>query len=90
MNCEAAPAATQTCWDCGQEIGASEKTCPKCHADIEAAKEEDSLIERALKRLAAKKKKTRPAPDTPAATTTPVSRFKTPGLAKLFPGKKKE
>jgi len=90
LNCEAVPSAIQTCWDCGQEIGVNEKKCPKCQADIEAAKEEDSLIERALKRLALKKKKTRAAPIVDTPPVVAVSRFKTPGLAKLFTQKKKE
>ena len=81
LNCEAA--TTQTCWDCGQEIGASETVCPKCKADLTVAKAEDDVVERSLKRIAAKrKKKITPAPApaaTPAKKTHPFA-----GLGKIF------
>lgn len=92
LKCEETPAPeTQICGDCGQEVGVNEKICPKCKADLEAAKEEDSLVERSLKRMKTKKeaakKKTSPAPPEVAPA---ASRYKSPGLAKLFNRKTKE
>lgn len=69
LNCEAP--ALQTCWDCEQEIGASETKCPKCGADLALQKAEDDVVERSLKRLAKKRKKTK-QPLTPVPVPEPV------------------
>ncbi len=65
-NCgaETPPATTRKCYDCDAEIGANEKICPKCKANLEDTDQEDGVIEKALARLK-KKRKTPPTPPTP-------------------------
>lgn len=82
LNCEAAP-PMQTCWDCGQDIGASETKCPKCGADLALAKAEDDVVERSLKRISAKRKKKAPAPAL-APTDPPKPKHPFAALGKLF------
>lgn len=81
LNCEAP--AVQTCWDCDQEIGASETKCPKCGADLALAKAEDDVVDRSLKRIAKKRKKTRPAP-APGPDATPKAKHPFSGLGSIF------
>lgn len=62
-------AETKVCENCEQEIGASEKVCPKCGTDFEALEQEIGVIERAQKVLTKRNKvKETPTPETkPAA-----------------------
>lgn len=86
LNCEAAPAPTQTCWDCETEVGASEEKCPKCGADLKTAKAEDDVVTKSLARLkkknAAAKKKA--APGAPPTTTPAKPKSPLLGLGKLL------
>lgn len=65
LNCEAP--TTRYCNDCGAEIGASEKTCPKCKADLAVADAEDDVVQKSLKRIAARNKREKKPPVPPAA-----------------------
>lgn len=68
--------------DCDAEIGADEKTCPKCSGDIEALESQMSMLEKAQKALEKKKKKETPAP-APAPAPAPVAKKK-PGFLENF------
>jgi hypothetical protein len=84
-------AETRFCNSCGQEIGANEKECPKCKENLEAADEEDSLVERSLKRIANKNKRKKPSEKKPDDKKEKENqRYKSPGLAKLFKKKEKK
>ena len=62
-----APATeTRVCFDCDAVVSKTEKTCPKCKADLTTADEEDNVVERAIKRLKKKRKATPPTPGGPA------------------------
>jgi predicted amidophosphoribosyltransferase len=80
LNCESP--TLQTCWDCGQDIGASETKCPKCQADLTVAKAEDDVVERSLKRIAAKRKKKAVPPPVPGEPVKKTHPFR--GLSKIF------
>jgi len=56
------PPATKICLECDAEVGASEKKCPKCGVVFEDAEQEMTVVEKALKRIAKKNKRARPAP----------------------------
>jgi hypothetical protein len=55
--------ATKNCEVCEQEIGASEKVCPKCSTDFEALEEELKVVERA-RTVAEKRRKAALPPET--------------------------
>ena len=76
------PPATRYCNDCGAEIGATEKTCPKCKADLALADEEDGVVSRSLKRLAAKNK--REKKDPPKPPDAPKKKHVFSGLSSLL------
>lgn len=74
---------TRVCWDCGETIGASEKTCPKCKADPKLSDEEDGVVERAIERLK-KKRKAQPAPPAPPGPADPPKKHVFSSLSKLL------
>lgn len=82
LNCETP--TTRICGECGQEIGATEKKCPKCGVDLELADAEDAVVQRSLKRIATRNKAAkRKTPPTP--TTEPVTpKHPFTGLGKMF------
>lgn len=63
-------AETKKCEVCDQEIGATEKVCPKCGTDFEELEEAVSVIELANK-VTEKRRKARetPPPNEPPPTT---------------------
>jgi hypothetical protein len=65
---------TKKCEVCDQEIGASEKTCPKCGVEFETLEEEVNVVSRAMtvaeKRRKAKEDAERP-PEPPAPPAPP-------------------
>lgn len=50
-------AETKKCEVCDQEIGITEKVCPKCQTDFEELEQEVSVVTRAQKVVAARKAK---------------------------------
>jgi len=47
--------ATKECLDCEAKIGATEKVCPACGADLEALEEAVTAVEKANKIIARRK-----------------------------------
>lgn len=60
-------AETKKCWNCEQEIGTSEKICPKCQVNLDMLEEEMTVVDRANKALERKRK----AEDPPLPPPTP-------------------
>jgi hypothetical protein len=56
---------TKKCIDCDTEVGENEKKCPKCELVFEEAEQELGVVEKALKRIAKKRKATPPPPTPP-------------------------
>lgn len=77
------PPATRFCNDCDTEIGATEKTCPKCKADLALADEEDGVVSRSLKRMANRKKREKKLDDPPKTDDPPKKKHVFSSLAKM-------
>lgn len=60
-------AETKKCEVCEQEIGASEKVCPKCSTDFDALEDEVKVVERA-RTVAEKRRKAIQPPVVPPVT----------------------
>ena len=82
-DCGAEAPPTRTCWDCGAEVGANEKACPKCKTDLKLADEEDGVVEKSLKRLAAKNKAKKKGPE-PGPSPEPKKKHVFNSLSKLL------
>jgi hypothetical protein len=78
---------TKKCLDCDAEVGENEKECPKCHVVFEDVDQETSVVEKALARIAKKRKAARnpPTPPTPGPAPKKKSIFSSLNRTKRTP-----